>query len=199
MRRAAYLIVLVPLALAVGCTSSTSTPPVSSAVSSPASPPTSSASTQPTSVDTATEESLTPSSTPSPSKASPAGGPICLAKNLHVDALPGSGASGRQFATILFTNTGTAVCTMTGSPQVTLLRTGKALGKPAVASSKPVTAVKVMPGKSADTTITGFSTCNAPNSDAVRIAAPGQNQTVDAPLELRACQLEVDPVSATTG
>jgi len=88
---------------------------------------------------------------------------------------------------------------MSGAPQVTLLRAGTVLGKPAVASAKAARVVMLAPGKAADTTLTGFSTCNATNSDAVRVAPPGQTQAVDLPLELRGCPLQVDPVSAMTG
>jgi hypothetical protein len=116
-----------------------------------------------------------------------------------VDVLPGSGAAGRQFASISFTNTGPAKCAISGAPHVTLLRAGGVLGKPAAASSKRALLVMLAPGKAADTTLTGFSTCNAKNSDAVRVAPPGQTQTVDMPLELRGCPLQVDPVSAMTG
>jgi hypothetical protein len=78
---------------------------------------------------------------------------------------------------------------------VTLLRGGIALGTPAHASGKAAPFVSLSPAKSATTTLTGFSTCNAMNSDAVRIAAPGQTATVDAPLVLRGCRLEIDPVA----
>jgi hypothetical protein len=84
---------------------------------------------------------------------------------------------------------------MSGAPQVSLLRAGLSIGTPAAASSKPAHVVVLARGKSAGTTITGFSTCNAANSDTVRISPPGEKQTVDAPLELRACQLQVDPVA----
>jgi hypothetical protein len=113
--------------------------------------------------------------------------------------LPGSGAAGRQFASISFANTGPAACAMSGAPQVTLLRAGSVLGKPAASSAKRPLLVMLAPGKAADTTLTGFSTCNAKNSDAVRVAPPGQTQTVDVPLEMRGCPLQVDPVSPLTG
>ncbi|HYU66188.1 MAG TPA: DUF4232 domain-containing protein [Jatrophihabitantaceae bacterium] len=195
MRRSAWLIVALPLTLAAACTSSkTQSHPTPSAPATTSAP--SSSSSPSTDVDTGVEESLTP--TPSAST-TPAGPPTCLAKNVRVDVLPGSGAAGRQFASISFANTGPATCAMSGAPQVTLLRAGTVLGKPAVASAKPAQVVLLAPGKAADTTLTGFSTCNAKNSDAVRIAPPGQPQTVDMPLELRGCSLQVDPVSAMTG
>jgi len=195
MRRSAWLIVALPLTLAAACTSSKtqshptpSAPPATSAPSSSSAPS--------TDVETGVEESLTP--TPSAST-TPAGPPTCLAHDIRVDVLPGSGAAGRQFASISFANTGPATCAMSGAPQVTLLRAGAVLGKPAVASAKAARVVMLAPGKAADTTLTGFSTCNATNSDAVRVAPPGQTQTVDMPLELRGCPLQVDPVSAMTG
>jgi len=195
MRRSAWLIVALPLVMAAACTSSkTSSRPTPSAP--PATSASPSSSTPSTDVDTGIEESLTP---PASASTTPAGPPTCLAKNVRVDVLPGSGAAGRQFASISFANTGTATCAMSGAPQVTLLRAGTVLGKPAVASAKPARVVMLAPGKAADTTLTGFSTCNAKNSDAVRVAPPGQTQTVDMPLELRGCPLQVAPVSAMTG
>ncbi len=195
MRRSAWLIVALPLVVATACTSSkTSSRPTPSAP--PATSASPSSSTPSTDIDTGIEESLTP---PASASTTPAGPPTCLAKNVRVDVLPGSGAAGRQFASISFANTGTAMCAMSGAPHVTLLRAGTVLGKPAVASAKPARVVMLAPGKAADTTLTGFSTCNAKNSDAVRIAPPGQTQTVDMPLELRGCPLQVDPVSAMTG
>jgi hypothetical protein len=195
MRRSAWLIVALPLVVATACTSS-KTPSRPTPSAQPATSASPSSSTPSTDVATGIEESLTP---PASASTTPAGPPTCLAKNVRVDVLPGSGAAGRQFASISFANTGPATCAMSGAPQVTLLRAGTVLGKPAVASAKAARVVVLAPGKAADTTLTGFSTCNAKNSDAVRIAPPGQTQTVDMPLELRGCPLQVDPVSAMTG
>jgi hypothetical protein len=194
MRRAAWLIVALPLGLAAACTSTPSRPVPSPSASASASSPASSPSTP---VDTGTDESLTPPA--STATTPPPGPPACLAKNVRVDVLPGSGAAGRQFASISFANTGPAACAMSGAPQVTLLRAGSVLGKPAASSAKRPLLVMLAPGKAADTTLTGFSTCNAKNSDAVRVAPPGQTQTVDLPLEMRGCPLQVDPVSPLTG
>ena len=119
---------------------------------------------------------------------------MCTATSLRADVLKGSGASGHQFALISFTNAGSAACVITGAPKVTLMRAGAMLGTSAAVSGKSATLVDLAPGDTAVTTLTGFSTCNAMNSDTVRIAAPGQTTTVDKPLVLRGCRLEVDPV-----
>ena len=74
------------------------------------------------------------------------------------------------------------------------MRAGAPLGTSAAVSGKSAALVNLAPGDAVVTTLTGFSTCNAMNSDAVRIAAPGQTATVDQPLVLRGCRLEVDPV-----
>ncbi len=197
MRRITYLLlltpaVLAPLALAACDTSRPAGPthPASTVVALPStspSPPATSSTTSP-----APSRHIRPAPATS---ASPAGRLACRTADLRIDVLRGSGISGRQFASISFTNISASSCAMSGVPQARLVRAGAPLDEPAVASGKPAPVVTLAPGRSAATTLVGFSTCNAPNSDAVRIAPPGQTTSVDAPLVLRGCQLEVDPVT----
>ncbi len=191
-------LVLGPLALAA-CTSAKpvrSSPPSAASRVVTSSPQTPSASDTPTADPSAATASATPT-TPAPgpvTAASPASGPACTTKSLRLDVLRGSGASGHQFALISLTNTGPAACLMSGAPAVTLMRGGAVLGTPAQPSAKAARALTLAPAKAATTTLTGFSTCNAMNSDTVRVTPPGQTAALDAPLVLRGCELEVDPV-----
>jgi hypothetical protein len=123
---------------------------------------------------------------------------VCRSADLQIDVLRGSGISGRQFASISFTNVGTGTCAMSGIPQVQLVQAGTPLDDPARATAKPTTVVTLAPGRAATTMVVDFSTCNASNSDAMRITPPGQTSTVDTPVVLRGCPLEVDPVAAAS-
>jgi hypothetical protein len=84
---------------------------------------------------------------------------------------------------------------MSGAPQVRLILAGATLGAPATPAAKPAHAVTLAPGAAATSMLTDYSTCNASNSDTVRITPPGQAKSVDAPLMLRGCKLEVSPVT----
>jgi hypothetical protein len=116
---------------------------------------------------------------------------------LRTDVLRGSGIAGQQFAMISFTNTGAAVCNIVGYPGVSLLAAGAQLGAPAAKSGKTYSAINLAPGKTVSTTLVDFSTCNAPNSDTVRIYPPNNTVAVQRPLILRGCRLQIDPVAAS--
>ena len=191
-------LLLAPIALAAcGSSKHVSASTTTTAAASPSQVITTSESTEQAPASTTQAVPSTSPTTPTTSAApTSTAGPACTTKNLKVDALRGSGASGHQFALISFTNNGSAACTLSGIPQVTLMHAGAVLGSPAQASGKKSPLLTLAPAHTATTTLTGFSTCNAMNSDAVRIAAPGQTATVDTPLVLRGCRLEVDPMTA---
>ncbi len=142
-----------------------------------------------------------PSTPPSSATSTPTnpGPPTCTTANLKITVLRGSGAAGHQFAELDFTNAGPATCSLLGFPGVSLRAGGVQLGAPAQRSNKPVVLVALAPGKKASTTLTDNSTCNAPNSDTVRIYPPNQTVAVDIPLSLRGCSLTIDPVALTAG
>ncbi|MCU1658309.1 MAG: putative secreted protein [Pseudonocardiales bacterium] len=115
---------------------------------------------------------------------------------LTVRVLRGSAAQQQEFALITFTNKGTKACSLFGFPGVSLRRANALLGQPADRSPKtPPHTVKLAPGEQAETTITDFSSCQAPLSDTVRVYPPNLREFVDKPLELRGCQIVVDPVT----
>jgi hypothetical protein len=124
MRRVPFIL-LVAVSLAA-CTSapppsSAGVSPVPSATTAPPSAPSPtlapspSEAPSPTSPPIATPE---PSETPEPTAAATT---ACLATGLAAEVLNWQGAAGHQIATITFTNTGTASCTIQGTPEVQLV------------------------------------------------------------------------------
>lgn len=201
MRKVAFALVLAPLALA-GCarvhSTGTTTPATTPPAATTASTTTPAATPVPTAHPARSSHPVQPSTT-RPKSSSPGNRPpTCHTAELRIDVLRGSGISGRQFASISFTNVGTRSCAMSGAPSVELVRSGQPLDAPAHATAKAAPLVVLAPGAAAGTMLVGFSTCDAPNSDAARIAPPGQVGTVDVPLVLRGCRLEVDPVRPAT-
>jgi hypothetical protein len=119
----------------------------------------------------------------------------CLLDQLSVRVIPGGAVPGREIAAITFTNTSGVACSMVGFPGVSLRLAGKLVGSPAVRSSTPIKTVHLAPNGQAQAVVSDFSTCQAPLSDTVRIYPPNLTQYVDRPFQLRACRLQVDPVT----
>lgn len=124
------------------------------------------------------------------------GAPGCTTAGLTVTVERGSGIAGHQYATLVFTNSSGATCSLTGFPGVSLLMGGAPLAKPATRSGKPVKRVTLVPGATAISLLSNDSTCNADNSDSVQVIVPNQTLPVVLPLKFRGCTLTVDPVSA---
>jgi hypothetical protein len=112
-----------------------------------------------------------------------------------VGAIRGSAAAGQEFALLTFTNAGAAACTMFGVPGVSLRLRNALVGRPAQRSSATPKTVTLEPGAQAESTVTDFSSCQAPVSDQVRVYAPNERAFVDLSLALRACRVVVDPVT----
>jgi hypothetical protein len=113
-------------------------------------------------------------------------------------AVRGSGAGQQEFASIYFTNKGSAACSMYGYPGISLRANGILLGQPASRdrSTAPAT-VHLAPGAQAHADITDNSSCQAALSDTVRVYPPDSTQFADLPLVLRGCTLSVTPVTAS--
>lgn len=187
---AAALTVALTLA---GCSSSvggkpnpTSAAPSTPTASTPVATGTSPAS-QPASPTTSTPPSTS-------TKPTPTGPPTCTVAALSTRVLRGGAAANREIAAITFTNTSHAACTMIGYPGVSLRRGGVLLGQPASRRPATVPTVVLRPGETASTTLSDFTTCQAPLSDTVRIYPPESLQFVDLPLTMRGCTLIIDPV-----
>jgi hypothetical protein len=152
----------------------------------------------PQSSSPAPSSSTAPSKTPTstlPPKPTPTGPLECTSEQLKTRALRGSAAAGQEFALITFTNTSPLTCTMVGFPGVSLRLHNALLGKAAQRSATPPKTVTLKPGQQAESTLTDFSSCQAPVSDTVRVYAPDQRPFVDLPLVLRGCRVVVDPVT----
>jgi hypothetical protein len=156
-------------------------------LSSPAETPTiSSSSPSPTSTGSATSKPAPPSSKPN--------GTDCSMAQLRVDALRGSASAGKEFAAIIFTNTSSATCTLTGFPGISLFKDGQPVGSPAQRDTVPVQPMTLKPGAEAQARLSSIVSCQAPISDIVRVYPPNSTKFVDRPLDLRACTLIVGPV-----
>jgi hypothetical protein len=141
----------------------------------------------------------TSSTAPSgPTSTAPTGQPGaggCTTAGLAVAIQRGSGASGQVISTITFTNQTAASCTLTGYPGVSLLAGGSQIGQPATRTGAPISTVTVAAGATVSSQLTDTTTCNASESDTVRIYLPNQTISVDLPVLLRACSLTVTPVA----
>jgi Protein of unknown function (DUF4232) len=193
---AAALAAVIALA---GCTSSSASGPKSPA-------PSSNDLTQITPIPSSaasTAVSSSPAPVTSPSTKPPSSAPVkptlpglatCTSAQLGIRVLRGGALAGQEIALITFTNTSATKCAMFGYPGVSLRLHGALLGQPAERSIKKPKTVPLAPGAAAETTITDFSSCQAPISDTVRIYAPDQKPFVDKALDLRGCRLFIDPV-----
>jgi hypothetical protein len=111
--------------------------------------------------------------------------------------LRGSGAQQQEFASVFFTNKGSAPCTMFGFPGVSLRLADRLLGQPATRENVAAQTVRLAPGGRAQADITDYSSCQAPLSDTVRVYPPNATQFVDLPLDIRGCTITVKPVAAS--
>ena len=193
--RSAGLAAAVALTLTLaGCTRSVGGHPGSSGAG-----PTTPSGSGPAASDTSspTQTSSPATATPPPSKSAkpiPPGPPTCAVAALSTRVLRGGAEASREIAAITFTNTSPAACTLVGYPGVSLRRNGALLGQPASRQPAAIPTVVLRPGEAATTTLTDFSTCQAPLSDTVRVYPPESLQFLDLPLSMRGCALSVDPV-----
>lgn len=95
---------------------------------------------------------------------------------------------------MLFTNNGSAPCTVSGYASAQLLRRGQPIGRPANDNPGTVRTVLLHHGQTAEAQLTAVTTCQAPVSDAARVALPDSNTSVSVSVELRACSLSIDPL-----
>jgi hypothetical protein len=58
-----------------------------------------------------------------------------------------------------------------------------------------VAIIVLAPQKSAQANLTADTRCNAPESSSVRISAPGAPGSTEVPVALRACTLQITPVT----
>lgn len=148
--------------------------------------------------------SSTPASTttaPSTPATTPAGSPTatalprdyCAASALSVRAINGSGGGGRQYALILFTNSGATACSLSGFPGVSLLANGRSVAT-AGRTGAVGGPVRLAPGGKAQATVVDSSTCQAALSDTLRVYPPNLSVYFESPIQLRGCALTVGSV-----
>jgi hypothetical protein len=183
-------------ALVAGCTTAsdgggTTPPPISTPLATLSSP--SESPTLSSALPSVTTSAPAASSTPAPPSTKPSGTDCSMAQ-LCVDALRGSASAGKEFAAILFTNTSSTACTLTGFPGITLLKGGKQVGSPAQRDTVPMQTMTLKPGDEVQARLSSIVSCQAPISDTVRVIPPNSTKFVDRPLEMRACTLIVGPV-----
>ncbi|MCW2494689.1 DUF4232 domain-containing protein [Jatrophihabitans sp.] len=160
----------------------TSAPPAPPSVSVTATTP------APTVTPTVVSSSAAPSS--------PAAAVIrCTASQLSIDVTKGGASLGQEIAVVTFTNTSTSRCTLSGYPQAVLeTSAGMTVGQQAKHAAGRVTLVLLAPQRSAQANLTDDTRCNAPESTAVRISAPGVPGATEVPVQLRACTLQITPL-----
>lgn len=104
--------------------------------------------------------------------------------------IPGGAAEGTEIAALQFTNDGKKGCRLVGYPGVVLVKKGHKIGTPSQPGGPmPGRAVRVPPGKTVQSMLRDYSSCQAPLSDTARVTVPGESTTVTRPIELRACTL----------
>lgn len=97
---------------------------------------------------------------------------------------------------MLFTNSSSTTCSISGYPFAQLRYRGQPLGHPASNNPGTVRTIVLPPGKAAQSQLTAVTTCQAPESDHVRVVAPHTGKPKTVTIELRGCSLSVDPLEA---
>lgn len=182
-------------AVVSGCTTSSNggaptTQPIASPLATQSSPSGTPVISSSSPTPTATT-SVTPTAAPTSSASN---GNDCSMAQLSVDALRGSASAGKEFAAIIFKNTSSTTCSLSGFPGISLFKNGKQVGSPALRDTVPVQTMTLKPGAEAQARLSSIVSCQAPLSDNVRVYPPNSTKFVDRPLEMRACTLIIDPV-----
>ena len=131
----------------------------------------------------------------------------CVAAHLKLTLGEGGAAAGSRYQTVVLTNTGSAACTLTGYPGVSLQdSSGARIGPPAGREAGTVAKVSLPPNggqasffihTTADMSGTGCQAASA----AIAVIAPNDTATLTVPGEITVCgTFNASPVVAgTTG
>jgi Protein of unknown function (DUF4232) len=138
----------------------------------------------------------TASNAPAP-PISPTGPQACTSAELAVSVQSAGAASGQAFATLRFTNTSNSACTLDGYPGVSLMLNGKQLGGAATRSGAAIKTITIAPQQNLTAQLTDNTSCNAAESDTIRIYPPNLTVPVQIPFVLRGCALVVTPVTSS--
>jgi hypothetical protein len=192
--------VVVALALVgLGCSSSssrraTTTRPGSSTTRDPAT------TDAPSTTTPASSTSSTPGPTPptGPSGTTTTGGTgtaACLTGQLSGAVQTGQGAAGHVITPLTLTNHG-GTCQLTGYPGVSLIdASGHQIGVPATRATRPVIAVTLAPGASAQTELESQNQGLSPGpcwltSSSIKVYPPGQLAWLSVPGAFQVCGAE---------
>ena len=185
--------------LVIGAIALTVTACGSSSSSGPAASGSGSGSGQTGSSSATSAPAAGPSNEPTSQEASPhvAGPPPCPTSNLQVRLGTPNGAAGSTYLPIVFTNTGTAACTLFGYPGVSLAKgnppaqIGAAAARSTTAPAKTVT---LAPGGTANAalqvTVAGnypSATCKPVPATTLVVYPPNQTASVSVPYSTTGC------------
>lgn len=136
----------------------------------------------------ATTSTLGPTSTVTPSSATPttAGVAGCATERLTLSLGPANGAAGTVYYNLMFRNSSSSPCTLAGYPGVSFLdSSGRQVGEPAQRSptgGAPST-VTVAPGQTAYAALgvvdPGVANCTPATASAIRAYPPGQTTAAE--------------------
>nr|WP_052478110.1 DUF4232 domain-containing protein [Kibdelosporangium sp. MJ126-NF4]CEL16189.1 hypothetical protein [Kibdelosporangium sp. MJ126-NF4]CTQ94114.1 hypothetical protein [Kibdelosporangium sp. MJ126-NF4] len=201
---------LLLLAACSGTPAPVATPQIPTMDSSPSASPSAIAETP-----TASMSAPPPSEAPDPSASSaPAAAEgLCKAASLKLSVSGGDGAAGTVYRNLVFTNTGSAPCTIQGFPGVSYVTgdDGHQVGPAAVRVGNKGNAIKLAPGASASAPV-GFvqvgnfdpAVCKPTEVRGLRVYPPQETASVFVPLAGTGCagtppgqQLSVKTIQST--
>jgi hypothetical protein len=127
----------------------------------------------------------------SPPATGAAGAPACATSTLRLALGAQGAAAGTLYQTLVFTNTGTAPCSVLGYPGVSFLdASGDQLGKPARRdTAERPHRVTLSPGGKAHAVVgmPQATACQEADSRAVRVYPPGQTESLHAQWHQQVC------------
>ncbi len=146
--------------------------------------------------------STTTSTSPSSSAPTTTVLPSCAANQLSGQLTGQSGTAGGVAYTLVLTNTGPATCTLYGYPGVSYVApNGNTVGAPAIRSPRPVQAVALAPGGSAQAPLLETDSLNYPQPSCqltafagLRVYPPGERASLVIPQTGQACANTADNV-----
>ncbi|ONI72665.1 hypothetical protein ALI144C_42365 [Actinosynnema sp. ALI-1.44] len=184
---------LLLLAACSGTPAPDTTPQVPSIESIQPSSPPGSPSAQPSESATPPSTSEAPAQTGAPA---PAADGLCKAASLKLSVSGGDGAAGTVYRNLVFTNSGSAPCTIQGFPGVSYVTgdDGHQVGPAAVRVGNKGDAIKLAPGASASAPV-GFvqvgnfdpAVCKPTDVRGLRVYPPQETASVFVPLAGTGC------------
>lgn len=150
---------------------------------------------QPTAETPSAQPASPNASSAAPTDPSTSRGGACGDGALKVAVNASDGAAGSTYYTMTFTNSGSAVCKLSGYPSVNFVNgSGQTIGAPAMqATELPGNNATLDPGQSTSAALRSTQadlygeTCQKTNASGLRITAPGSDQVLDVNFPMPAC------------